>query len=112
MLPPRPPSKGDANGSRGRPTTPVPLWHRGTRDILSYIPAVAVPWKGTHRSSEDVFIGWRIEGLMVLGRAKRQSRAHDEGLMIKFSEYIPIPSRICEDFEKDKKTAYNIKKFK
>jgi hypothetical protein len=33
-------------------------------------------------------------------------------LMIKFSEYIPIPSRICEDFEKDKKTAYNIKKFK
>ena len=39
---------------------------------------------------------------MVLGRAKRQSRAHDEGLMIKFSEYIPIPSRICEDFEKDK----------
>ena len=51
VLPPRPPSKGDANGSRGRPTTPVPFWYRGTRDILSYIPAVAVPWKGTHRSA-------------------------------------------------------------
>ena len=49
VLPPRPPSKGDANGSRGRPTTPVPFWYRGTRDILSYIPACAVPWKGTHR---------------------------------------------------------------
>ena len=31
----------------------MPLWHRGTRDILSYIPAVAVPWKGTHRSAEN-----------------------------------------------------------
>ena len=27
----------------------MPFWYRGTRDILSYIPACAVPWKGTHR---------------------------------------------------------------
>ena len=64
-----PPGEGckDANGSRGRPTTPVPFWYRGTRDILSYIPAVAVPWKGTHRSAE------RSEHMLLLMRQPKKT---------------------------------------